>query len=227
VGSRRLNGSIAIVDGQQRWLLLKELGFTKIPALLLNDLTPKDEARLFADLNFEKNLIRAFFHYRALLFAEDEHILAVNSVVSSNNFYVGTKLGPEASLSAAGTIVKIYDKHADVVSTQSTLEGGEILDRTLGTINKAWRGRTISWTDAKTGGMLSGVARWIAANEAVSVENLSEALTPINPKVLLGDAARMHAHGSGSGKGRKVDAVIEQIFRKRFPMKTAKRKAAA
>jgi hypothetical protein len=227
IGSRRANGKIALVDGQQRWLLLKELGFDVAPMLILNGLTPAGEARLFAELNFEKSLIRAFFHYRAMLFAKDPEIVKINNVVENANFVIGRALMTENVIAAAGAIVKIYRKDTDVVAAGSLIEGNELLAKTLDVLNIAWRNRTVDWKDAKTSGMLHGVSRWLSVNELVPVDDLASVLEGILPSIVLQEAAGIHAQGSGSGKGRKVETVIERRYRKKFPKFVTTARAAA
>jgi hypothetical protein len=211
-GNVRRNDKIALIDGQQRWSALKICDFETAPVLLSTGLTIAQEASLFASLNFWRKNAQPWYHYRALRVARDSLVCAIDDLVEAQAYRVGHSAAPEDMIGSPDTLIAIYRGDTDVVRSPA-LEGPEVLARTLEAIS-AWRGTTVTWQQGKTGSMLRGVARWISVNPNVPAHALGLALRTIEPSMVHQQAKELQAGGSGSGKGRKVETVIERVYKR-------------
>jgi hypothetical protein len=209
-GSVREGGEIdiALIDGQQRWLMLKELGYSTAPVLLHFGMSYEDEALLFARSNFDVKSVQAWYHYRALRAGKNPIVLAVDAILESRGMRMYRSVQPEDAIGATATLVAIYNGDVDVVRPGSPFTGEQVLGLTLDVLQRAWRGRLATgWTAAKTSSMLRGIARYVSANPDVSLDDITIALELVNPQRLL-DESKQLTRGAGSGKGRRVEDVI-------------------
>lgn len=211
VVSQRPDGRYAILDGQQRWMTLKKLGYTHVPALIYTGLTYEQEAQTFAVLNFERKNMQPWFLYRALREAKDEAVLAVDEIVEAADFVVGHSIEPDSMIGSPHTLLAIYEGDADVVRS-GALDGPEVLRRTLETVAGAWRGSALSWKQAKTSAMLRGLSRWLSVNPTVPADALARVLRMVEPSTLQQQAKQLQEGGAGSGKGRKMEQAIEILY---------------
>lgn len=209
--SQRADGSYALIDGQQRWHALKKKGYQDVPVLIYSGLSYEEEAARFAAFNFTRKNMQPWYLYRALREAQDATVLDVDAIVEAVGLTVGHSLQGEAMIGAPATLVSIFEGDPDVVRS-GALEGSEVLRRTLATITIAWRGWAVSWKEAKTSAMLRGVARWLSVNPTVPAEALARVLRMVEPGALHQSAKQLQAGGSGSGKGRKMEAAIETLY---------------
>jgi hypothetical protein len=217
VASKR-NGVYALVDGQQRWMVLKALGMRTAPCMYYEGKTKEEEARIFVAMNFDRKMVNAWYHYRALRFAGDERILDVEGIVQEAGFVVGAKAGEKDSIiQSPAALMSIYDGSVDAISTSSTLSGPEILARTLAIIDGAWGEKMgPGWRLAKSSSMIRGVARWVGMNPNTPTEDVIASLSKTTPVRVLDRAARLAEGGSGSsGKGRQIPKVIAAIVGKK------------
>lgn len=212
VGSLRRNDLIALVDGQQRWGALKICAYETVPILLYKGLTIAHEASIFAKLNFARKNAQPWYHYRALRVARDPETLAIDALVGKHSLRVGHSAAPEDMIGSPDTLVAIFRGDGDVVRS-TALEGPEVLDRTLEAIS-AWRATQLTWQQGKTGSMLRGVARWVSVNPNVPARALGLVLRTIEPEVVHQQAKLKQKGGSGSGKGRMIEAVIEDQYKR-------------
>lgn len=211
VVSQRADDRYAILDGQQRWMALKELGYTDVPCIVYTGLTYEQEAARFARFNFDRKNMSPWFLFRALREAKDETILAVDAIVEAAGFVVAHSINADSSIGSPSTLLAIYNGDADVVRS-GALDGPEVLRRTLDVVNGAWQGWAISWKQGKTGAMLRGISRWLSVNPTVPADALARVLRLVEPAALQQSAKEMQAGGSGSGKGRKMEAAIETLY---------------
>lgn len=214
IASLRSNGMFSLMDGQQRWLVLRDLGITDLPAYIHTGKTREEESRIFVAMNFDRKMVNAWYHYRALRFAGDERILDVENIVQSAGFVVGSKAGKsDAIIQSPSALMSIYDGR----DARSTLPGPEVLTRTLQIIDGAWGADMApGWKQAKSSAMIRGVARWVSLYPKADPKIVAETLGKVTPKHVF-DRAQKLAEGSGSGgKGRQIPKVITAMVGRRI-----------
>ena len=85
VGKRK-DGSLWIVDGQQRWTALKKLGVKRVPCDVFESSGPSHEARIFRHKNKDRTGVNAVTIFKALLTEQNEDAVALLAAVESAGF---------------------------------------------------------------------------------------------------------------------------------------------
>jgi hypothetical protein len=160
--SEREGGVYAILDGQQRFEVMKLNGKTTCFASVFTDMTLQDEAGFFFRKNKDRRAMKGYFGFRARVIAGDPAANEVEEVVRTAGF----ALGPVTD-------------HTDVIGAVIACEKAMILNSpvrrdclspALRLIGAAWRGRDYSLN----GTVIVGLAQfWKAfADEEVEWERL-------------------------------------------------------
>lgn len=212
VGSRRPDGRVAVIDGQQRRLVLDLLGISTVWSVVHEGLTVEDEAQMFATLNFARSAVSSWDHYRALRRARDARVLEIDKIVARHDLEVAKAADANGKVGACGALIEIYTGGVDVVTRGSTIDGPEALSRTLETINLAWKG-SLDWPQAKTSGILRGVSRFMTAHSNVAPDRAGEIFRLMSPSTIH-EKSKQFTSGNGSGKGRGIDVVLSELFDK-------------
>jgi hypothetical protein len=213
VVSQRKQGRNAVIDGQQRKLALEQLGFETVPAIVHVGLSVQAEAKLLATLNTWRKDVQPWHRYRALRVARDKEVIAVDKLLAAQSLQMGSSASPEDQIACPDTLLAIYRSDNDVVRSNA-LTGPVVLERTMEAIRLAWRGTTITWPQGKSSAMIRGVARWVSVNPNIPAKALALALKTTEPAVIQQGAKQLQSGGAGSGKGRKIEAVIETLYKK-------------
>lgn len=112
--SRRKDGTMVIIDGQQEWYVLQDekIKWPSNICIVYEGLTRAEEANLFYLLNNVK-VVQAKDKYRVLLQAKNPRILKIHRIVTSHGFDVQLGRGrPPANvvcLKNPGCLQRIYD----------------------------------------------------------------------------------------------------------------------
>lgn len=216
IGSRRTDGRIALVDGQQRHEILKRMGWTHFWCAVRSGLSIEDESRLFVSLNFDRNNVRSWDQYRAMRVSGDEVVLGADVICRSLGFEVVGKVKTDNGIGCCKTIIDIYTSADDVYRNvpdekkAAQLSGPEVLAETLRFLDAHWRqggADKPEWRKARTAAMIRGIARFLFVNVGVNADDLGQALRAAVPSMIL-----IQASGSGGGHGRGVDPVIQDIW---------------
>jgi hypothetical protein len=197
--SRREDGSLWILDGQNRVGAAMMAGREELPADIREGLTLEEEAELFDRLNSTHTNVTAIDRFKARKVYRDPEALDIESIVQSHGGAIAEKLGAsrqeDTAIRAVASLNRIYRK-----------AGRSGLDHILSIISKSWGGIDYETTNELTlGGLFEFISRQKKFDEARLVERLNEEG--------LSNIKRMaHAHGQifgGSGNKNFYRAVLE------------------
>jgi hypothetical protein len=143
--SRRVDGTIAVFDGQHRLELLKLKGEPSAPCLV-HQMTDREEAELFVALQRNRKALLPIERFRARVFSGDPAAKEIVGVANDAGFSIATRKGA-GGIRAVTALENVYRR-----------EGAAGLKATLDMIARTWDG------DAKStdGYFLEGVAQFIS-----------------------------------------------------------------
>jgi len=210
----RSDGTLWIVDGQQRVVALKKLGKTKVRAEVFASEGPEHEARVFKLVNMNRVKLQAREQFKALLTAHDEEAWAVKETVEAAGFKISNKAGKRQE--------EANSKHLACVSTlvQCYREcGPEALRFALRAVDEAWPGDPLS----VGGKLLNGLCLFHKAKgELLDVQKIITRMKQTTPYKVLYKAAQISMGSAGKGHSYAVAEVLEQLYKKRGPGRPAR-----
>lgn len=226
--NRRKSGKYAVLDGSRRLHAIQQVGTPDIWALVYEGLPYRKEAELFVEYNFVRGNVSPYIRHRAEVEARLPFAMALREIASNEGFEIKPSISGETAISCIMTledVLLVRTREAGAPGwrmvkerqnwlTMAQVDGPELLRRTLGAIREGWRERDNTWPQAKTGAMVRGIARFLAANPRVGVDALAKALIHKDPVVVQDEARQLQAPGAGSGKGRPVEVVITRLYNK-------------
>lgn len=200
--SGEYEGKYALVDGQTRWAAMQALGLEYAPALVHRGLAQADEAKLFSDLQYERQNIASYYHFRADLVAKQPEAMAIQKIVEQTGYETG--VGGQA-INAVVALRAVYRQGAEQGKP------GETLERTLTVLREAWSDRIMPNAE-----MIRGMAWFFRRHEDADDERLARRLSVMT----LDDArtraiAQKQAMGRGSGSAMYMGMALEHIYRGR------------
>jgi hypothetical protein len=129
--SCRANGTRYLVDGQHRAAVLQDIGLTTWPALLYRNLTPRDEAAMWKEVNTRQTKPKVADRFRAGLLNKEPEPIAIKALVIGAgmqlNFRSGYGAGSGNEIRAIEALETIYRKHK-----------APLLSDVLQLLQKAW-----------------------------------------------------------------------------------------
>ena len=159
------DGKYVLVDGNHRLSVLRTLGYTHTPCLVLSGLTCADEANFFRMQDKDKRFLKPIDFFKAGLIAGDEKCLKINEIIKANGLQISKSHNSFSEIAAVNTILEIYDDY-----------GCRVLDDTLRVIVQTWHGLS----KATQSDSLYGVAEFIDRYGMVDfAERLSSKFTTI------------------------------------------------
>lgn len=203
LGSRRSAKKVALIDGQHRFLALRQLGVEYAPALVISRLKLPAEARLFARLQSERLNVRPVQRFRAELAGELERAVEIDEVLGELELTLTETSGRSAPPRSLGAVKALEDLWA--------YEGQDHVRRILELIVLAWNGESSSLTSE----IIRGVDYFVT-REDPDDDRLVERLGSVTPADLLHRASALR---TGRGMGGKspgyMAEAIRVIYRKR------------
>lgn len=222
--SLRKDGRYAVIDGGHRYLMMKELGIEEWDFIVHTGLSVKEEADMFVEMNFRRNSVRPYERYKAMIAAGVPLALALRKVVEEEGYFISSSAAGENDIGAIASLEEVFlvlphetpttaARHYEVRKwiTTSDMAGPDLLSKTLRVIRKAWFERD-SWPQAKSGNVIRGVARFLAANPGVTEKEMVRVLGYGDPLLIQQESRLLQKPGAGSGKGRPVEAVITRLY---------------
>jgi hypothetical protein len=131
--SRRSDGSLFLVDGQHRAAALQDLGQETWMALVYSNLTRREEAAMWSELNTRQAKPKATERFKAKLSEGNPEALAIKSIVEKAGFNVHTKGGGRRTPAAKSEIFAI--EALERIYRRNKTIG---LEHTLTTIGETW-----------------------------------------------------------------------------------------
>jgi hypothetical protein len=215
VSERRADdgGSVYIViDGQNRCELVRRQqgADAKVKCEIFRDLTTKEEARMFLGLNDDRPP-NATSKFKARVTAGDIAAMKIMAVITEHGYQVDTERGCGV-LACIRQLEIIFNRDVQKRGTQPALA----LERTLATINAAWRpndkARWATYGDATHMSVIAGIGKlYYLYNNNVDVQRMIERLEhfPGGPESLL-----HRANGLTGAKSLRTiaDGVVEVVL---------------
>lgn len=133
--SRRDDGLLYVIDGQQRILAMREIGWgdQNAPFHVYTGLTQADEAKIFRALNGARTLVQAVYLFNAAVSEGDQTAIAITTLLA--NLGLEVAFGPKTgNIQAITSVEQIYK-----------VSGAEVLRSTLQTCIAAWGLRATSF----------------------------------------------------------------------------------
>jgi hypothetical protein len=134
VVARRADGSFWIVDGQQRVIAARRLGVPAVYAIVFTSPGRDFEARVFVRINVCRSGVNALQAFRAMLEAKQPGAVEVDLLVRSHGLSIPLDQRPAKAwpnVRAVAAIMKVASQ--DIA----------LLDRTLATVVRCWRGNVL------------------------------------------------------------------------------------
>lgn len=122
-GTKHRPRRYAIIDGQTRWVAATRLGVIEGPCIVFRNLTPEDEADIFARLQTNRRGMVSWHRFRADLRAKKPEALAIKRIAEAGGFTLGDGVGELKAVAALESVFRI---------DEFTLE------RTLADLKQAW-----------------------------------------------------------------------------------------
>lgn len=115
----RANGGYWLIDGQHRTIAAKLRGIEEVPAIVLQQLTPEEQARTFAGINGKRVSVNPYAIHHAMLAAGDETAVRIDRVCEAAGVVIprypkssNQNLKPEECM-ALGEIKRGIKKYGD------------------------------------------------------------------------------------------------------------------
>lgn len=123
-GSKAPKGKrYSLIDGQTRWAAGTRLGIVEAPAIIYDNISPEEEAELFALLQKERKGMISWHRFRAEIAAKNETALAILAMAISAGYTLGDG---EGELRAIAALEKTFNSDQ------------YLLGRTLSDLHEAW-----------------------------------------------------------------------------------------
>lgn len=186
-------GRYALVDGQTRWAAMRTRDMTHAPALVHEGLSQAQEAKLFSDLQYERQNIASYYHYRADLVAQQPEALAIERIVRATEYETGVGVG---TINAVVALRAVYR------------QGGDLLERVLTILREAWGDRQQPNSE-----ILRGMAWFLRRNEDANDEKLARRLSVMSlDDMKVRAIAQRQAMGRGSHGAMFMGMALAHLY---------------
>lgn len=207
LGSRRSKTKLAVIDGQHRFLAMRQLGLQYAPLMVAEKLPLRDEARLFARLQRERLSIRPVQRFRAELAGELERPMQIQTVLDRLELEITDSSGRAAgsrSIGAVKALEDLWDRG-----------GASYVERVLRIVLDAWDGQVMSFSNE----IIRGLDYFLAQHDNVDDDRLAYRLRDVTPMLVTHRASGLRA---GRGLGGKSPSYMAEIiaseYRRRRPV---------
>lgn len=174
--SKRKNGDYAILDGQQRYLIMQIVGKTACYCSIYTGLTIAEEAGFFYKKNKDRNTMKPFYSFRARRVAGDPEAIEINDIVEAEGFAFGPTSNEDNVIGAVTASEKVFAMGSEHRDQQLSI--------TLYTIREAFKGRK----DCFNNSLIQGMGKfWQSySDDEVNIDKLVQALQEVGPTGVLG-----------------------------------------
>jgi Family of unknown function (DUF6551) len=203
--SVRKNGSYAILDGQQRYLIMMQVGKTACYASIYTGMSVRDEAGFFFKKNKDRNAMKPYYSFRARRVAGDQQAADIVKLVEAEGFTLGPASNDEDVIGAVNAVETVYEYTSEARE--------QCLSNTLYTIREAFKGRRECFHSS----LMLGIGRfWQAyADDEVHFDRLVQGLQEHGPTGLLGlarDAVAVAPRGMGGSQGLPKHVARQMVM---------------
>lgn len=198
--SQRRNGGYAVLDGQQRYMAMSQVGKTACWCSIYDNMTIADEAAFFYRKNRDRRAMKAYYGFRARVMAGDDDAVEIAKIVDDAGYVMGPHTNDHEVIGATNAI--------ELVWGYASAHRDESLTATLKTLRAAYFGRKGSLSSD----VLLGVGRFWQTFPDSAVK-----------KTLLRDALdQFGGPGNMIGVGRDKWVVTAGQHRRSLPMAVAR-----
>jgi hypothetical protein len=196
-----------VVDGQTRAAAVAALAKAGdvpgvLPCLVYEDLTPAQEADLFARLQKERRGIASYHRFRAAVVAGEPEATDIQRIAAEVGYEIG--VGKDV-VSAVAALEKVYRRSP------------EMLKRVLSIVRAAW-----GESYMPNGEILRGLGYLLSHAKIDDDRRLAERLGAATPEVLKRRASALReGMGHGGGSDKYMAGAMEGVYRAPVVARTA------
>lgn len=205
VGERE-DGSLWVVDGQQRVTALKALGKKEVRADVFASQGPEHEAEVFRVMNKNRTALKPLELFHAALAAGDDEAWTIKKIVEEYGFRIKTSTGISPASNYAAETLSSMIGAISTVETVFKRGGGDALRFVMSVLKDAWPGDSNRTVDAILYGLYGF---WTARGKDVNLERLVPRLNTTTPAKVLSQAQL----GVGDRRAN-VAEIILKLYRK-------------
>jgi hypothetical protein len=198
--ARRHNGTLWVVDGQQRLAAMTILNITHWKVHVFNSTGPEQEAAVFTILNGNRKHLTGLELFHARLAAGDETARGVMQAMEDYGYKIGCNDRSHSpdNVSAIGTIYQVASRK----------DGVDIVRRAFCLIRRCWPG----CHEATQSIFLRGLLTFLSLAENVKEELLVRRMTAVPVQKIMQDARSR----TGCGLSKAISRVIAEHYNKRL-----------
>lgn len=192
---KREDGTLWVVDGQQRMTAAKEMGHTTVPCSVLESRGPSHEAQVFRLINGGRQNISRNELFKAALEAGDCQSIEILAAVERSGFVLRLSAGSNSKANVirqAAPLEKIYDWGKT-----------PLIEKVLGCIRNGW---TEDQAATKSF-VLTGVAKFFRTYPDASPSRVVKVMQEVSPNQIL-----RHADDARQLMGGSRDLVVSRVL---------------
>lgn len=194
VGQRK-DGTLWVVDGQQRMTAAKEMGHSEVPCSVMESRGSAHEAEVFRVINGGRQNITRNELFKAALEAGDSQSVEIVAAIERMGFVLGLSAGSNSKpnvIRQAAPMEKIYD-------------WGKIpmVEKVLRCINSAWSNEQ----SATKSFVLTGIAKFFRMYPEADEKRVQKVLKEMSPNQIL-----RHADDARQLMGGNRDLVVSRVI---------------
>lgn len=213
--AQRKQGSIyAILDGQQRFEMMRLVGKTTAWCSIYQGLDVQAEARFFLHKNRDKKAMHPYYVFRARLTAKDRDALDVERIVKNTGYKVtasSSQAGAANGISAVGALEEVYKRKTPL--------GQTALVPTLETMKLATFGRR----NGQNSSLIRGLGRFFESHpqngRPLDTIRLVDSISIHSPERLL-SLARESARDNKSRMDATLARLVAEEYNRGLPRET-------
>lgn len=199
--SDRGDGRYAILDGQHRWAMVRDLSFHRadtphLPCRVHTGLTIEQESKLYHDLNTTRKQLTGWDRWLARRGAGDPVVRDIEALLAKHDLIV--------ALCGGGNVFRATRTAEKIVE----LNGIPLLDEVVGIVRAAWPDDQ----NGMDGHILHGLAHVLNAysREELDIERLITTLAGIMPRQLAARAAAVRELHKGTMDRLAAHVIVER-----------------
>lgn len=192
---RRKDGTLWVIDGQQRLTASKEMGHDKVPCSIMESRGSSHEAEVFRLINGGRQNITRNELFKAALEAGDSQSVEIVAAIERAGFTLGLASGSNSKpnvIRQAAPLEKAY-------------EWGKVplVDRVLAAIKAAWPDDQ----SATKSFVITGVAKFFKTHPEADGARAAKAMAELSPNQIL-----RHADDAKQLMGGNRDLVVSRVI---------------
>tara|TARA_R110000868_G_scaffold275664_1_gene535382 strand:- start:64 stop:843 length:780 start_codon:yes stop_codon:yes gene_type:complete len=194
VGERK-DGTLWVIDGQQRMTAVKEMGHKEVPCSVMQSSGSSHEAEIFRVINGGRQNISRNELFKAALEAGDKQSVEIVAAVERSGFVLGLFSGSNSKpnvIRQAAPLERIYE-----------LGKSSMIEKVLRCIKSAWENDS----SATKSFVLTGLAKFFRTYPESDEKRVIKAMCEVSPNHIL-----RHADDARQLMGGNRDLVVSRVI---------------